>query len=198
MQSLSQLLVLLKSYKYILIFPVAIFEGPIVSVISGFLVSLGFLNGIATYVVLVLGDLVGDSLYYAVGRYWGNSAWAKKVMRPLGYSENTEQIIENYFAKHKGKTLLLAKFSYGLGGASEVAAGIAKVNYYEFLMFSLLGTLPKSLILVLIGFYAGSSYVKISSYLNSIEFVTLAIVALLVIGYTVLNKLSKKYFKNKP
>ena len=197
MQSLSHLFILLKNYKYILIFPVAIFEGPIVSVISGFLVSLGFLNGIAAYVVLVLGDLVGDSMYYSIGRYWSNSAWAKKIMRPLGYSENTEQIIENYFAKHKGKTLLLAKFSYGLGGASQVVAGIAKVNYRQFFLFSLLGTLPKSLILILIGYYAGSSYIKINSYLHSIEFATLGIVFLLVIGYIVLNKLAGRYFKDK-
>ena len=197
MVSLGHLLVLFKYYKYVLIFPVAVFEGPIISVISGFLVSLGFLNGLLTYIILVCGDLVGDSLYYAVGRYWGNSAWAKKVMRPLGYSENMEQIIENYFAKHKGKTLLLAKFSYGLGGASQVAAGIAKVNYYEFFLFSLLGTLPKSLILILIGFYAGSSYIKINSYLNSIAFVTVSVVVALIIGYIVLNKLAKKYFDTK-
>ena len=146
---------------------------------------------------MVCGDLIGDSLYYFVGRYWGNSVWAKKVMHPLGYSENTEQIVLNYFAKHKGKTLLLAKFSYGLGGASQVAAGMARVNYYKFFLFSLLGTLPKSLLLILIGFYAGSSYIKINSYLNSIAFVTVGIVAVLVIGYIVLSKLAKRYFDTK-
>ena len=195
--SLPQLLALFKYYKYFLIFPVAVFEGPIISVISGFLVSLGLLNGIATYIILVCGDLVGDSLYYSVGRYWGNLSWAKKIMRFTGYDEKMQQIVSDHFEKHKGKTLVLAKFSYGLGGTSQVMAGMVKVNYYQFLVWSVIGTMPKSLVLILIGFYAGSSYIKINIYLNSIEYVTLGIVAVLIIGYIILSKFAKKYFKGR-
>jgi hypothetical protein len=43
------------SYKYLVLFPVMVVEGPIITVIAGFLVSLWRLNGLAAYAVLVAG-----------------------------------------------------------------------------------------------------------------------------------------------
>jgi membrane protein DedA with SNARE-associated domain len=69
---LPDILIILEKYKYWLIFPIVIIEGPIIVVISGFLVYLGFLNAYITYIILVIGDSIGDSMYYAIGRYGGN------------------------------------------------------------------------------------------------------------------------------
>ena len=195
--SLGHLLVLFEYYKYILIFPVAVVEGPIISVISGFLVYLGFLNGFAIYIILVLGDVVGDSLHYFVGRYAGSMGWVKKLARFFGYNESSEKFLEEHFDKHMAKTFLFAKVSHGLGGAVQVAAGIAKVDYLQFVLWNFLGTLAKSFILMFIGFYAGSSYIKINSYLSSIAFITISIVVVLVTGYIILNKFAKRFFSDK-
>ena len=195
--SLPRLLVLFEHYKYLLIFPVAVFEGPIISVISGFLVSLRFINGFAIYFILVLGDVAGDSLHYFAGRYASRIEWIKKLTHFFGYNENSQKFLEKHFEKHRGKTFLLAKVSHGLGGAVQVASGIARVDYFEFLLFNFIGTLPKALILMLIGFYAGSSYVKINSYLSSIGFVTVGIVAALIVGYIMLNKSARKHFNKE-
>src|SRR6185295_20205952 len=75
----SDVLGILEHYKYLVIFPIAVIEGPIIIVISGFLVYMGFLNVYVAYVVLVVADTIGDSLYYLVGKYWGRSAWIMKI-----------------------------------------------------------------------------------------------------------------------
>lgn len=58
---------LLLTYKYIILIPLSIIEGPIVTVICGFLVTLKFFNPFLVYVVMVLGDIVGDGLIYYMG-----------------------------------------------------------------------------------------------------------------------------------
>jgi len=194
---LSEILVLLEHYKYILIFPITVVEGPIITIISGLLVSMGYLNGIIAFIVLVLGDLAGDVLYYFVGRFGGRSRWIKKIGGFIGYNEGSEKFLEAHFKKHKVKTFFLGKLAHGVGTTVLVAAGIARVSIWEFIWYNTLGTIPKTLILILIGYYAGDSYLKIDKYLNSIALVTGIIVVVLIVFYIFLNKFAKDYFSGK-
>jgi len=193
--AIYHLLPLIRHYRYEIIFPIVIFEGPMITVISGFLASIGVVNAVFTYALLVVGDMVGDSLYYAAGRYWFNANFVKKIARFFGYSENVEKMLEEHFHKHTGKSLLFGKLSYGLGAVVQITAGVARVNFSEFLFFQMLGTLPKTLILFLIGYYAGNSYVKINTYLSSLALITPIIAVCLIAGYIILTQLARMYFK---
>ncbi len=197
MPSLPHLITLLTEYKYILIFPITVLEGPIITVISGLLVSLGVLNGIVAYFLLALGDLTGDALYYWIGRSGRHSSWIKKWGKYLGYTEEGEKYLEGHFHKHPAKTFILGKLAHGVGGAVLVAAGIARVNFWEFIWYNIIGTLPKTLILLLIGYYAGSSYMQIDKYLSSIAIFTTVGVVLLVVLYIFVGRWAKNYFLKK-
>ena len=124
---------ILADYNYLIIFPIAVLEGPIIVVITGFLVYLGHLNPIVAYTVLVVADMIGDSFYYSIGRFAGRSTFVRKYGKYLGYDESKEALIEQHFKKHMGKTFLLAKISHGIGGTVQVAGGIARVNFLKFL-----------------------------------------------------------------
>ncbi len=185
------ILAILSQYKYWLIFPIAIFEGPIIIIISGFLVSMGVLNGFVAYTILVIGDTIGDSMYYCIGKYWGRSILVKKIGWFLGYDQYSEKFLEDHFKRHKIKTFLIGKISHGLGSSVQIAGGIAGVSYLEFVLLSLLGTIPKTLFLFIIGFYLGSSYIKIDGYLDHIALLTttFALLTLLYFG-------GRKYVKS--
>ena len=88
-----EILSLLEHYKYLVIFPIAIFEGPIIIIITGFLVYLGVLNVFIAYAMLVIADSLGDSLYYCIGKYWGKSRFIRKVGRYIGYDEKSEEYL---------------------------------------------------------------------------------------------------------
>lgn len=179
----TELLSILEQYRYWIIFPIAIFEGPIIIIISGFLVSLGVLNGVVAYSVLVFADIIGDSIYYAIGRYWGRSKWIKKIGKYIGYDERSEAYIQEHFKKHKIKTFMIGKISHGLGGTIQVASGIAKVSYYEFLWLSLLGTVPKALLLIVIGYYLGSYYDRINGYLQNMAFFSVSLLVFVLLFF---------------
>lgn len=179
--SASQLISELIKYKYFLLYPGAVFEGPVITVIAGFLASLGYFNIFAAYAVIVIGDLTGDALHYAVG-FWGREKFVKRWGRYIGIDEKRVIKLENGFRKHGGKVLFVGKISHGVGGAFLVAAGLAKMPFWEFIWSNAIATFLKSLILLLIGFYFGEFIEKINSFLELIGliFVGIAIIVGLI------------------
>lgn len=178
----TQFLPPLNYYRYLLLFPIVVVEGPIATILAGFLVSLGYLDFPLAYGLAVAADLLGDTLYYLVGRFG-----AKRVVdrwgKYLGISWDQIEKLDRHFERHVGKTLLLGKLTHGAGGLILLAAGAAEVPYPAFLWFNLLGTLPKSLALLLVGFYFGHAYRSIRTYLNDIALITIGIVVLVGLGY---------------
>jgi membrane protein DedA with SNARE-associated domain len=144
------------------------------------LCSIGLLNLIATYAVLVLGDLTGDSIFYSIGR-WGGRPFIRKWGRFFGMKENKIEITEEHFKKHAGKTLMFGK-TQPLGAIILTAAGLSKMPYFKFMWINLWVTLLKSLILILIGFYFGHAYMLINKYLGfyAATSTALAIIALII------------------
>jgi membrane protein DedA with SNARE-associated domain len=189
--SLSKIIGWLLLYKYVFLFPVSIFEGPIVTVLGGFLVSTGQMNFILVLLIVVAGDIVGDTLYYAVGR-WGRHSFINRYGQYLGVTATRLERMETHFAKHTGKTLLLGKFSHAVGSVVLVAAGAAHVRYKKFILYNIVGTIPKSCILLLVGFYFGSAYEKINHYFDATAVILIVVACLLLLGYIVIAKVSKK------
>jgi membrane protein DedA with SNARE-associated domain len=180
--ALPQMLPWLIQYRYLLLFPIVVVEGPIICVIAGLLVSLGYLDFPLTYGLAVTADLVGDTLYYLTGRYGANRVmdrWGKYLGVPWDQIEK----LKRHFQQHVGKTLLLGKLTQGAGGLILVAAGAAKVPSPIFLWFNLLGTLPKSLVLLLVGFYFGHAYRRINGYLNVLALITIGVVVFAGLAY---------------
>ncbi len=56
-------------YKYQVLFPITVIEGPIITIVSGFLVSRGYLSFASTLFVVLSGDLLSDSFLYGVGKF---------------------------------------------------------------------------------------------------------------------------------
>jgi len=189
---LQQIILLLTAYKYLFLFPIAVIEGPIITVIAGFLSSLGILNIFIAYAIVVAGDIVGDSMHYAFG-YYGGQGFVKRWGRFLGITSERVEQLEKHFEKHAGKTLIIGKLSQVVGAVVLVAAGIARVPFRKFIWYNFIATLPKSLILLLIGYYSGESYVKISSYLDYTAIGTVVAAVIFIVIYFMMRRLSKKY-----
>ncbi|MFH1192739.1 MAG: DedA family protein [Candidatus Jorgensenbacteria bacterium] len=186
----SGILLLLTTYGYAVFLLLATAEGPIATVIAGFLASLGYFNAVIVYFVAVAGDLIGDILYYAAGRWGGN----RIVARGHFFNIKAERLetLERHFETHAGKTLLFGKWTQSIGAPILLAAGMARVPFKKYLWFNMLGTLPKVLILVLIGYHFGRAYEQIDKYLGYAVTSIFIVVVLAVAAYC-----SVKYFRKK-
>jgi membrane protein DedA with SNARE-associated domain len=178
MPSLDQIVQLLTQYGYLILFPVAILEGPIITVIGGFLASQGIFNPYILLWVVIAADLVGDLLFYALGR-WGKSL----LIRFFGFTESRLQTITEHYKQQGGRTILIGKVTHSAGFIVLIAAGSAQMPLRSFLWYNLLGTLPKSLIFLLIGYFFGSAYTLVNTYLEKISIIMFFIVVAGVAAY---------------
>lgn len=188
---LNNVVLWLLNYRYTVLFPILIIEGPIITIIAGFLSSQGIFNIWAVYGLAITGDVAGDIIYYALGR-WGGRRLIERWGRFFGLGIEKINGLERHFANHSGKTLIFGKLSHAIGGPILAAAGIVKMPLNKFVWFNFLATLPKSLLLLIIGYYFGEAYKQINHYLNYATVWIFAVIFLSVGLYYLMIKLSRK------
>ncbi|NOX40576.1 MAG: DedA family protein [Alphaproteobacteria bacterium] len=180
MISLDSIVQLVETYGLWLIFVLAIIEGPIVTVIAAYVSALGRFDIYAVYALLVVADLVGDMIYYVIGRLgprWLSPCWQAR----LGLSQQRLSSLEQHFDGHGGKTLVIGKLTHSAGLFILVAAGVSKMPVGRFLLFNLIGTLPKTAAFMAIGYSLGYAYQTIDSYIFRTSLVILVIGALIAL-----------------
>lgn len=190
----NQIFGLLYTYSYLVLFPLVVLEGPVVTIIAGFLVSLGFMDFLPAYMTIVAGDLAGDVIYYSAGRWWLNKTY-KGVLKFFNINLKFVRKLEEEIKKNKGPFLFFGKLSHAIGGIILFAAGSAGIPLKDFLEFNFLATLPKSMILLGVGYYFGST---VSSFRKALDYSVLGlfIFTLILLGlYFVVTYLSNKFLK---
>ncbi len=103
---------------------------------------------------LLLAVFLGDNVNYFVGRTAGKKLFKNprsKIFRKE-YLERTEK----FYAKHGGKMVILARFAPILRTFSPFVAGMAKMNYSRFLIYSVGGSVCWVSIFVGAGFFFGN------------------------------------------
>lgn len=170
-------------YKYIAIFPVAVVEGPIISLISGFLLSRGQLELFPTLLIVFFGDLISDVIFYMLGR---GGRQALKYIKFLRISEERLQKIEDQYKAHAWKTMIVAKIAYGLGTIFMVASGATRISWKKFLLYVSTLDFLRSSVLLAIGYYFGRSVVRFGP--TYLWYYTIGVLILLPASYLVFRK----------
>ncbi len=182
---MDKVIALLLAYKYAIMLPLAIVEGPIVIILGGFLSTMHLMNPIIVYVIGVSGDLIGDTLFYGLGRFGGRSLLKRGIR--FGITEEKLDNAKKYFAEHHKRALVTAKLVHGIGISGLVAAGALKIAYWRYMRTVFLIALAQSAVLLTIGILFGGAYHKIGMYLDRFA-ATISIVALTAIALVIFYK----------
>lgn len=181
MITLDDVLGLLQSHGLLFLAPLSVLEGPIVTVIAGYLASLGVLSLAAAYAVVVVGDLVGDALFYLAGRH-GLERMPERWRHRLGLNPERVAALADHFTAHGAKTLVVGKLTHSAGAAILVAAGAGRMPFGPFLWWNFVATLPKSAGFLALGYLFGAAYAQIDVWLFR---ATLVLMAALAIGLAI-------------
>ena len=149
---------LIIDYRYWILFPLACFEGPIISFIIGTFVALGYFNPLYAFGVLVLGDLIPDVAYYSLGRYGEKGTILKKYLSKIGITEGHYEVVRNLWRTHPGKTMFFSKLAYGLSTPFLISAGFLGMPFNAFVTYTLPVTFFQFGLLMLLGYFFGNSY----------------------------------------
>lgn len=172
---------LLLTYKYIILAPLSIIEGPIIAVACGFLVTLKILNPFLVYVVLVIGDIIGDGTIYYIG-YSG-----KRFLKYFKITEEKLEKAKTYFHENHKKAIIMSKLVHGIGFTGLVAAGASHVPYKRYFKTCTIISIIQSFVMLMIGVLFGHAYVLIGKYLDFYA-AGVSVIALIILLFVFIRK----------
>ena len=148
---------------------------------TGTLAGGGFLHIWTAYAVLVIAAILGDTVNYWIGHYMGPKVFSKENSRIFNraYLEKTRE----FYEKHGGKTIILARFLPIVRTFAPFVAGVGKMHYNTFLLYNATGAFVWVTSLMFAGYFFGAiPFVK-----ENFEYAVIGIIVLsllhVVIGY---------------
>ncbi len=122
---------------------------------------------------IVVAAIAGDALNYTIGRLFGEKLFSRensKIFR-RSYLDKTHE----FYAKHGGKTIILARFIPIIRTFAPFVAGMGKMSYRQFALFNIAGAIAWVVLFSYAGYLFGDLPV-VQKNLN------LLIVAIIVIS----------------
>ena len=195
--------------QYGTIFFLMLLESTVVPVPSEFVVvpaayhaAAGNLNIFLVIIISTLGANAGASLNYIAGYYLGrpviyrfaNSKWGKMCLLNQEKVEKSEK----YFDNHGRAATITGRLVPGIRHLISIPAGLARMNYWKFLLYTTIGAAAWHSILAAMGWYLHTIVPedqlddKIKEYGEYIKFIILGLVAIAICFFLV-----KWMIKNK-
>lgn len=168
--------VLIIQYRYFILIPLAILEGPIAAFSAGTLASLGYFNIYVLGIIFFVRDVGIDLCYYALGHYGGKTKLVEKFLAKIHVTSAHLEGVRRLWDNHTAKTMFIGKLSYGISSTFIVIAGMVKVPLKRFVAYGSMVAVTQYGALLLLGYFFGNSFGKtISSALTILEYIIGAI-----------------------
>jgi membrane protein DedA with SNARE-associated domain len=180
---ISQLII---EYRYWILIPLAIVEGPIVAFIAGTLASLNYFNIYILVLIMFVRDLGLDAIWYGLG-YWGSATkFAKRMLARMKVTEGHINDVRLLWEKKPIRTMFIGKLSYGISGAFVVAAGTVKMPLKKFFACGAIVTVCQYGGLLALGYFFGQVYgASLTGIVQNIQYVIAGITLVISIFYGV-------------
>jgi membrane-associated protein len=187
--SFSSTLAWVKRAGYFFIFVAMVIEGPIITAAAAFAAALGYFNIFVIVALAVLGDLVGDVVYYYIG-YFGRVRFVEKYGHHVGLTERRLKHLERLIRKHPKKTVTAIKLAPLLATPGLMMIGATRMPVVRYSAMAFLVALPKVALFSFLGFYFGHAYDRFSQIFESGEYFILIAIALTVVAFYAYKKIS--------
>ncbi len=179
---MEEILLLLIKYKYLVLFPIAAIQGPMASLIAGFLVFKGDFNVLPAYGILILGDVIPDTIYYYIGRYGQDNFFVSFFTRKFTSLLVKKDVVKKLWENHTKTTMFLIKLAYGLSVPFIVSAGFTKVSYRKFISSAIVVTIFQYGFIMMCGYFLGQSYRLGGTYLEY-TYIIITIILILFVAF---------------
>lgn len=157
----------------------------------GALANEGKMNIVSLGILLSLAALLGNTLNYFIGRYFGHHILKSehKFLRKIVKKEYIDKT-HDFFGKHGGKAVIFSRFFPILRTFAPFVAGIGEMNITKYSTYNLIGGISWVTLILTLGYSFGTiPFIK-----NNFSYIVFGIigVSLLPAIYAIINsKLSK-------
>jgi membrane protein DedA with SNARE-associated domain len=151
---------------------------------AGFNVARGEYSLIAATLVGASANLVGSWIAYGVG-YFGRIELVERHGRKLHISPKHLATADRWFAEHGEATVFFTRMLPIIRTFISLPAGVARMNFLRFSIFTFLGCLPWVFALTLIGKEAGANWEDWKDRLHYVDYAVAALIVVAVVYYVV-------------
>ena len=149
------------------------FPGDTLLLSAGVFAAAGKLSLVTLIPVIALAAIAGDNVGYHIGKRYGRQLFRKPD--GLVFRQEYVQRSEKFYEKYGSKTMLLAHFVPVVRTFAPAVAGVARMNYRQFVIFDAIGDTAWAAAVTLVGFWFGSRVHNLDHY------ILLAVAAAMVI-----------------
>ena len=133
---------------------------------AGLFAYKGDLNIWTLNIALVLAAIIGDATGYYIGRRTGQALYS----RPNSLLFRRDHLIKTheFYEKHGGKTIIIARFMPIVRTFAPVVAGAAEMTYRNFAIYNIIGGLLWVLSMTLTGYFLGAVVPDIEKQIHKV------------------------------
>ena len=133
---------------------------------AGIFAARGDLNIVWLNISLTIAAIVGDATGYWIGRRAGKALYN----RPNSFFFRREHLIRTheFYEKHGGKTIVIARFMPIVRTFAPVVAGAADMTYRQFATYNIIGALLWVPSMTLTGYFLGLAFPDIDKHLHKL------------------------------
>lgn len=130
---------------------------------AGFLASQGWFNLWILLGLIFIAAVAGVSVGYTVGHRFGRRLFSRPNSR--FFKQENLMKAEEFYERHGGKTIMLARFIPVVRTFAPIVAGIGRMSYGKFLLYNIVGGGAWVFGLVGAGYWLGSRVENVDRYI---------------------------------
>ena len=143
-----------------------VFPGDTLLVATGILATQGQFSVWTAILIIIISAALGGMAGYFIGLKTGPRLFTKNdgIFFRREYIRRSEE----FYEKHGGKTIAMARFVPVVRTFAPVVAGVGKMNLSKFMIFNIIGSILWGSSVTLLAYYVGS---KVPFIVNNIEYI---------------------------
>ena len=129
--------------------------------------------------ILTAAAIIGDATGYFIGKKLGTSLYSREdsIFFKRKHIEHTRE----FYEKHGGKTIILARFIPIVRTFAPTVAGVAGMKYRSFVIYNVLGAFIWIWSLLFAGYFLGRTFPKINDHIHTVVVVVVILSVLPIV-----------------
>jgi membrane-associated protein len=167
------------------------FPGETVLLFAGFLAYQGKMHILPAILTAIAGATTGSILGYLLGWYGGSPVVNRLLARFPRLRKRYDEA-QTMFLKHGQWAVFAARFITGLRVFAGVLAGVLRMPFSTFLLFSFVGAVCWALVIGYVGFVFGSNWDRLVHFVGRLDRIALTVIGGIVVALFLVHLIRRK------
>jgi membrane protein DedA with SNARE-associated domain len=152
----------------------------VIQLFAGYLVSLHRMSFAAAVTAGVLGNLIGSWIAWSVG-YYGGRPFIERWGRYIHVTPERLDLAQRWFERHGEVTVLVGRCVPLIRTFISLPAGVARMPFWRFTIFTIVGCVPCVLGLTALGYEVGPSWERWRHRLEYLDYIVAGAIIVVIV-----------------